>query len=431
MENTLKDNIRHIGMRSAVSNYIGKTLMVIVEAGIFILVTKKLMINDYGTYSFLIATFAFFTFFASLGIPYALLRFIPEYIEHGKKDTAISIIRLSLYAITALGVLLIVCSFFTADKISIIFKIALLKKLFPLIVLIGTFYIVIRTGGEILNALFLQPFRNICQVLGSLIKLFSFVFIFQYGLSVGWLLAAIAAVSILQSLAYFGRIYIYFRGVKPQKIVPKTDLRRFSVFSAKEYLYIATAFFWDMSFDIYVITYLLGAVSAGIFNFAASISFFLLHWSPGIVLQSVVLPLFVREHTKRKDSTFLKNIFGFYNKFKAFFAFPAVFGVWLLADKFELIVYQNKFAPAVLALRILAFSVMLQTFTIPMRDIFNVFEKNEFSLYCNSVIIYRVIASFVLIKHFGIIGAAYAYGTSMVIYFLIHLVFINRIIKVH
>jgi len=426
----LKNNIKQITAKSAIFNYLGKTLTTVVDAAAFILITKKLMIDDYGVYSFSLAVLSFFAFFISFGIPTSFLRFIPEYIEKNKRDTALSIIKLGLRIITISGFFLIISSFFIADKISFIFKGMPLKELFPLLVFIGIWSIIIKAEEEILNALFLQVFRNICEVLAGLLKLFLFIIILRYRWGINGLLIAIAAVAVFQSLFYFKKIYAYFSGIKSQEKLSKPELRRFSIYSLKEYLYIASAFFWDMSFDIYIIAYLLGPVSTGFFSFASSISFFLLHWSPGVVLQPIVSPLFVRQYSKYNDPAALNNLFQFYNKFKAFFAFPIIFGTWSLVDKFIMIVYHNKYDPAISTLKILVLSVMILAFTIPIRNIFDIFEKNEFSLYSNIVIIYRICASIILIKYFGIIGAAYSYGSSMLLFFLIQLFLVRRIIKI-
>ena len=81
----LKDNIKQVSAKSAVFNYIGKTVGTIVDAAVFILLTKKLMIEDYGVYSFGLAILSFFGFFLSFGIPTTLVRFIPEYIQKQEK----------------------------------------------------------------------------------------------------------------------------------------------------------------------------------------------------------------------------------------------------------------------------------------------------------------------------------------------------------
>lgn len=426
----LKNDIRQISMNSAISNYIGKAIMAAIDAALFILVTKKLAVNDYGVYSFLIAILTFFAFFASLGIPYALLRFIPEYMENGKRNMAAGVIRLSFYILAGFGCLLLICSFFAADRISFIFKVEPLRKLFPLVVTIGTLYIIARSGEEILNALFMQVYRNACQAAAALLKLAAFIAILYRGFGIGWLLVSVAIITALQVLAYFVKIYAYLPETRSPGLMARPELRRFYIFSSKEYLYVVTAFFWDISLDIYIITYLLGSANIGFFNFAASIGLFLFHWSPGIVLQSVISPLFVKEHAKRSDADSLEKLFQFYNKCKAFFAFPVIFGVWLLIGRFEHVFYQDKFAPAVPVLNILIISVMLQAFTIPIRNIFNIFEKNEFSLYSNIVVVYRVCASFIFITRYGIIGAAYAYGSSMALYLFIHLFFLRRLVKI-
>ena len=102
-----EENIKKISAKSAIFNYIGKTMTTAVDAATFILLTKQLVMSDYGVYSFLIAILTFFAFFASLGIPSALLRFIPEYIEKDKKETAIYIIKRSLGIIAIFGFFLI------------------------------------------------------------------------------------------------------------------------------------------------------------------------------------------------------------------------------------------------------------------------------------------------------------------------------------
>jgi len=294
----------------------------------------------------------------------------------------------------------------------------------------GILNIIKKAGEEILNALFMQVFKNACEILTGLLKAFLFIVVLNYGFGIEGLIIVITAVTAFQSLLYLLSIKPYFSGIKPPEKLEKDEIKRFFIFSAKSHLFIATAFFWDMAIDIYIIAYLLGSVSTGFFSFASSISFFVLHWSPGIVLNPIISPLFVKQYTKHKDPVILKDMFTFYNKLKAFFAFPIILGIWSFIDKFVAIIYHNKYAPSILTLKILVLSVMIMAFTIPIRNIFDVFEKNEFSLYANIVVIYRICASLVFIRHFGITGAAYAYCSSMLLFFLIHLILLKRIINI-
>ncbi|MFC1667383.1 polysaccharide biosynthesis C-terminal domain-containing protein [Candidatus Omnitrophota bacterium] len=427
----LKDNIKKISARSAIFNYIGKSVLAVVDAVAFILITKKLTIDDYGIYAFSLAVLTFFAFFLPLGLPNALARFIPEYFEKGKKDAAVFITRVSLCIIIALGTFLIASAFFVSDNLSFIFKIGQLKELFFLLVLAGVLKTIARTGEVILNSLFLQIYRNLCQILTSLLQLSLFIIVLYYELGIKALIMAISVAALFQSLVYFVKVFSHFSDVKLKKKPSGDELKRFYIFSTKEYLFKIFSFFWDMSFDIYIIAYLLGPRSAGLFGFAASISFFLFYWSPGMVVQPIISPLFVRQHTRHRETQELNKLFQFYNKFKAFFAFPMVLGVWLLADKFVMVVYQGKFISAVLPLKILVLFIMLQAFMRPMKNIFDVLEKNEFPLYSNIIIIYRILASLLLIRYFGITGAACAYGSSIMFIFLIQLFFLKRIIKIN
>lgn len=422
--------LEKISVKIAIFNYISKSIIAVADAVAFIILTKELIISDYGIYTFSMGILSFFAFFIPLGIPSAFLRFIPEYIEINKKNIALFMVRQSLYIITILGFFLIVISIFITDKISLILNNDSLINLFSLLVFIGVLNTLIRIGEAILNALFLQIYRGICEVITSILQLFLFVIVLYYGFGVKFLIITIAFVSAFQILLYFTKIHIYFSDIKTKEKASKEEIKSFYYFSAKEYLFRISSFFGDMSFDIFLISYLLGSQSVGFWGFASSIAFFLLNWSPGMVVQSVVYPLFLRQYSRYNKSEATNNLFQFYNKFIAFFIFPIILCVWVLIDKFIIIIYQDKYIPAIFPLKILAISVMLQAFIKPLKNVFDVLKRNEIPLYINILIIYRIFASLILIKHYGITGAAYAYGSFILLIYFIQLFFIKRIIKV-
>ena len=149
-----------------------------------------------------------------------------------------------------------------------------------------------------------------------------------------------------------------------------------------------------------------------------------------MVIQQVVSPLFVRHYAKHKNEEALNELFALYSKFKLFFIIPIIAGVWMLSDKMDAVIYHGKYAAALPTLKILVVSVMVQAFMRPLKNVFDVVERNELAVYAKIVIIYRVIASIVLIKCLGIIGAAYAYGTSMLLIFLTQLFLAKKIVRI-
>ncbi|MBU1912711.1 MAG: oligosaccharide flippase family protein, partial [Candidatus Omnitrophica bacterium] len=416
--------------KSGLFNYISKGLMAIVDAATFFMLTKMLTVEDYGLYSLSLAVFSFFIVFVPMGLPGSLLRFIPEYIERKRKDLALIAIRWSFCITILAGILLFLACFIFDDKIGHILKNDRIISIFGILVLIGILNVFIRLAESVLDALFLQVYRNICQILAGLTQFILFTIIFYKGLGIKILFIAIAISVFMQSVLYISKIFLYFSSVKIDNKRDNGETKRFFIFGTKEYFFRILGFFWEIAFDIYIISYLLGPVSVGIFGFAASISYFIYNWSPGIVLNSVLSPLFVRQHTAKNPSLSVGYLFKFYNKFKAFFIFPVLAGVWILADKFIFIVYDNLYISSVFPLKILLLFMTFQAFARPIKNVFDALEKNELALYGNFLIPYRILASFFLIKRFGINGAVFAYGSSIFLFFLLELFFLKRVIKV-
>jgi len=300
---------------------------------------------------------------------------------------------------------------------------------FPVLIAIGIVAAQVSILENISCALFLQRYNAIYDSISAIAQFLLIVTFLMLGYSLYGVICAIGIANILLFLFYFNRIS---KTIFNKPSANKTDFNfsRFLKFSFKEFAFRAMGFFWDTSIDIYIITYILGASSAGLFGFASSVCLFLVNWLPGIALQNLIRPLFAKIYARDKSDEKINRVFGLYNKFKAFFVFPVIVGMWLLIDKIILIIFKSKFLPVVDTFRVLLFFVMLQSFLRPINNVFAIIERNEVPVYSNVVIFYKLIASFLLIKYFGIVGAAWSFGSSIVLMFLIQYICLKRIVNV-
>lgn len=417
-------------LKSSLYIYLSKVIVTVFSSLIFIFIARKLSIGDYGLYSLFSSSLILFSVLLPLGFPTSILRFIPELIETNDLYSASHLIKRCLLLILGWGIVFLLLSFASGGLVGKILNNYSLRLYLPLWTVIGIIGAQVAVLESVSNSLFLQFYNTIYESIANIIQFFLIILFFKYGYGIYGIMLAIGIANLILFLLYFNKISkVLFNKALLSQI--KVEFKRFLKFSSKEFFMKATAFFWDVAIDIYIITYMLGPGSAGLFGFAAFSCFFLTNWMPGMALQNLIRPLLVKVYTANKSSKQLDYFLKFYYKFKAFFIFPVVILMWLLIDKIILIVFQEKFLQAVTAFRILLFFAMLQSFMRPLNNIFAVLERNEIPLFTNSVILYRIPASLLLIKYFGIQGAAWAFGSSILIMFLIQFFWLKKIININ
>lgn len=427
MNNTI-DFKKNIG-KNTVYVYLSRVIATIFSGIIFIYISRSLNLSDYGLYSLFSSILIFYAIILPLGFPTSMLRFIPEIMENKKIETLTYLIKRCLLIIFCCGGLFLIFVFCLQNDIGRLFNNAGLRNYLPVLTIIGIFTAQNVLFESVANSLFLQKNITLYELITAVIQLSLVVLFLKGGYGLFGLVLAMVVAGILLFLLYFNKManIVSHANAHPKD---KSIVKRFFKYSLKDRLFIITGYFWDVTVDIYIIAYLLGSSAAGLFGFAAFMSLFLRDWMPGYALQNLIRPLFVKIYTKNNSKDDLRYLFRFYNKFKAFFVFPVITGMWLLIDKIILFIFSPNFLPAAGILRVLLFFIMLQSFLRPINNMFSVLEKNEIPLYTNIVILYRLAASFLLIKYFGIQAAAWAFGSSILLIFFIQYFCLRKILQV-
>ncbi|MEW6008512.1 MAG: polysaccharide biosynthesis C-terminal domain-containing protein [Candidatus Omnitrophota bacterium] len=420
---------KNIG-RNSLYIYLGKVFATIFSSLTFIYISRKLPLADYGLYSLFSAILIFLSFLLPLGFPTTMLRFIPKLVEEKNISVALYLIKKSIWIVLSSGSLFLILSFILRESLGKIFNNYELKFYLPLLMVIGGESALAAVFKGISNALFLQKKITVNETVTVVAQLLLVLLFFNLGYYLYGILIAMVIANVLLLIFYFNHLSKFMFN----KFLPIADRiisKRFFRFSLKECLFMTTGYFWDITVDIFLITYILGSDYAALFGFAAFISLFLKNWMPGLALQNLIRPLFAKSYSRNKSKEDLIYLFRFYSKLNAFCIFPVIIGMWILIGKIIVFVFGDKFLPAVDTFRILLFFAMLQSFIRPINNLFAILERNEIPIYANMLIFYRLFISLFLIKFFGIQGAAWAFGSAVLLSFLLQYSWLKKIINVN
>lgn len=210
------------------------------------------------------------------------------------------------------------------------------------------------------------------------------------------------------------------------------ETHRLFQFRLKEYFNLLISSLRDFRVDVYLITIFLGLFDAGLFSIAANIANFLFVSSPSNMALSAVKPMFVEVYLKPGGALKLNDLFQQYNSLIIFFTVPMFIGFGLLFDKIVEFLLAPQYLPSLQTLWVLLGFMIFKCLTNPVRSVLIALEKMEIVLYSNGVTItYKLLMSILLIPIFGILGAALAYGSSIMIEFFVLLFLTRRYIRLH
>lgn len=412
---------------STVYNYIGSISTCALSFITLAYLTKNLSIAEFGNYSLIISTQTFFFLLLSFGLPSTILRFVPEYIAKNDYVSVKRIIRFSFWMVLIFGVAVsFIAAFLAWVYPSLINKFFIAGYLFIASV-IGILRIEVKIGEAVFSAFMRQGYKISLEVAGAFIRLILFVCAVKNNLGLPGIIVSIGAVDIFLNVAYLLKINAYTKVTF--QTIPDLNIKRLFVFGIKEYVTKFLSFFWDSRIDVYVVTFFLGNSSTGLFYFVINMVTMLAEYSPGFIMQPISQAVFTRQYVKNENPKEITYLFGLNNKLKAFFIFPAFLVFCILIDKIILFFFA-KYNPAVPLFPIAIFFILFYVFIVPIRSILAIIEKNEITLISSIAIIYKIPATIILTKNFGLMGTLFAVGSSYMLIFFIQLFLLKRHIEI-
>jgi O-antigen/teichoic acid export membrane protein len=377
------------------------------------ILTKTLGADAYGIWSQITVTVSLFAPLCTLGLGYAVIRFLAPEKDRGKvsKDFSSIFATTSLIALAVSGLVFglsqsLAIAVFGGIAAAFYIKIS---ALLIFLAAIDNLMINYFTGFQQIRkySIFL-----ISQTVGE-VALIAYLVVSGFGL----LGAIIAVLSVRALTSIVGFLWIE-SDIRPSKP---------SLSAVKSYLpfslpLVPTALsYWLVNLgDRYVIGYFMGASAVGIYSASYSLgSLLAFFYAP---LPAVLLPAMVKSYENDKIPE-VKTYLKYSLKFFLMFAIPSFFGLSILARSLLTTLATSDFVGGYMIVPVVAFATLLFYCSSINTSILNLFkETKRVGIIFGASAVINVIMNIALVPKMGIMGAAVA----TLVAFLVQLLAVSR-----
>ncbi len=401
-----------------------------------ILIVRYLSPEDYGSYKLIFSIGAVLTFIASFGVEKAIARYIPEYIE---KKHYLSVNRLVFIAIflrfIGVSFLLFLSNFFS-DWYFAFFNFTTLLKSWYLVIciflLISQLYQVF--GIAFLNAYLEIKKNSLVKILKSFLMVLMLGIVILYDLEFRGIVLMILMTELLTFTIYgiMGVRKIMHNSKIGREVITKPapfEYRRVGKFMMFSYILSGMNVFRDIAVDNFVISHYLGMKQVGLYAFAVTFVTLINSFNPGVILKSVFNYLFIRKYTQTNDTADLIYGNSLIIKLCSFIMFPLYVILSVMAKPIIIYIYSSEYLPALPVIYCLAFFFSLRCFVQGIGLIISTLEILHIRIFAIIFSLYNLIMDIVLVKYIGILGAAIATGSALlltiVFYYLVIIFYVK------
>jgi len=390
--------------------YIGKLLSQVLSLIASVWVLRKLSVDVYGVFTFLIGLFSIFQLFVLSPIKDAMNRFIPE-LSMNHHQSALRKVMVSSFVLSMgltlclLGVLYLfktwVATFFNIPDF-----INYYGEFFWYVVAFA-----VKTTIEVfMTSLLLHKYSSIFNILSFLVRAILYL-VFINSLTISlllWIETIVAIIFIVFSVfAWLNNLQkVSDLRDEPYQGVPlKRRMLRYGSFSMLNELGAGVI---GKTSDFYIISAMSNAYSVGLYGFALKVYDICYRILPVREFETVLRPLFFRRFSSGASEIEMNRVYNFIVKallpvFIAPFVLFLIFG-----DGIINLVFDPKYADAYWVTCISLLSNVFAGFFYPLPFIIQLKERVEITLLSKVVVILSLVLGVVFMKYFGIIGVAIA-----------------------
>lgn len=388
---------------------------------IFRLIIAKLGPDQYGLFSIGLGVVSFGAIIALMGMDRGMLRFISYYIgiknNEKIKGTIFFILKFSLISSIIFGLIIFLASPYIASTIfhnkelSIIIKI--LAFSIPAYVLSEVTLSIIRAFREVKYVVYSKNiFESLSKIILSVIAIYFGYKLF--GISIAYVISLV--------LGFI--MAFYFVEKKLFSILNKSIITKYSnkeIFSYSWPLMINNIMELSLIWvDTLLIGYFKTSSDVGIYNAAFPTAMLL------TAVPVAILTLFTPTMGKLMGENKIneqKDIFNIISKWIFLVALPLTLFIMFFPKEILKILFGNEYITGYIALSILAFGFLISAISFTSRKILEVYKKSKLIL-INSIIavLLNIILNIILIKRYGINGAAISSAISFLVYSLIFII---------
>ncbi len=406
--------------------YVNKVVFAILQFIVTILVIRKLEVEVYGTFNFLIGSFFIFQIFAASQVTAVFDRYIPELIKNKDYLRFRKLLVLgAILALVSLGILLTALQFFHEP-----FGSAFNINNFSDYLLPFSIYIFARFSKfvteALIKALLLHKQFSIINMFVMALRSIAYIY-FLPVLSVDIMLTIESVVAILMAILAIGVTIKYNSQLKYDPALVTGDevhRKRVIKFSFYSLFNEFGANVVGESSDIFIIAYFGNPYLLGLYTFGFKIYHLLFQILPLKDFYSILRPLFFQKFTSEHTREEFIQMFNFIIKFMLpLLTVPAIY-FYVYGQSIIDFVYDPKYLDAYLVTCIILTNYIFSALFFPVGLTIQLKERMDIALLGKIVAVFSLVAGALGMKYFGIEGVALAtiFGSLMknvlMIYFM-------------
>ncbi|MDI6700052.1 MAG: oligosaccharide flippase family protein [bacterium] len=427
---------KEIAVEYAVKNtiflYIGNFFVSISNFLISIYIIRKLSIEEFGLYSFVLGSFFFVQIFSLSSISTILNRFVPELIERKRFSILKNLLNYS-FLIVFISLIFIALLFNIFSKeFSTFFKLPDMVSYQGEITIFLFGYIVLLYVRSLSSSTLLQKETAIMNITASILRVLVYgIFIFNINLKKIFLIESLTS--------FFNAFQIYFLVILKfiKRNLNNESKDKIENLKKRIVRYGVLSFFNEVgagmiskSTSYYVISSMSNPVELGKYSFAYKINDLFMKIFPIDQIANVLKPIFFMKYvSKPDDKEYLNRMYIFLYKFFFWvFAFLCFYFI-SVSDLVIRFVFDPKYIDSKRITDIIFLFTLFNSFQIPLSFVVLSLERLEINLISKISLFFNVVGSIVVIKYFGIIGVAVILGTSILMKNLIIVVLLRKYVK--
>jgi O-antigen/teichoic acid export membrane protein len=412
--------------------YVGKLASQLLALVASVWVLRKLSVDVYGVFTFLLGLFSLFQLFILSPIKDAMNRFIPELSMHGNYASLRRVIVKSfiisiLLTLVMLGVLYVlklqVASFFNIQD-------------FPLYYNEFFWYVIafaVKSTIEVyFTSLLLHKHSSLYNIFSFLARAILYlVFINELTIPLLlWIETIVSVVFVLLCVMIVIRKYSVIRSLESKAYEGPQLTRRMMRYCGFSMLNELGAGVIGKTSDYYIISAMSNAYSVGLYGFALKVYDLCFKVLPVREFETVLRPLFFQRFSDGASEQDVNRVYNFIVKmllpvFIAPFTLFLVFGQGIIN-----IVFDPKYIDAYWVTCISLLSNVFAGFFYPLPFVIQLKEKVEISLISKVVVVLSLVLGVLFMKFYGIIGVAIATLLGVLFKNLLMMVLSRKLIRI-
>lgn len=412
--------------------YISISKLVTEVIGIFvqILVIRKLSVEIFGTFNFLLNSFVIFQIFSISPISDVFYRYIAEFSEKNDYKRLRKLIQYGTFiSLVSFLLLLLLLHLFKYD-FSRIFSINDLDQYYQSYILFLCCFYLSTVTSLITASLLLHKNLGIIRIITSIVRSVLYLITIN-NLTVNKLITIESIVSFIS--------FVYLSFILIKKIVKKESEDKISFYNGKRRVFRFGVFsslnqlgtgIIGKSSDYFIISAIGDPLSVGLYAFAHKIHGIIFKILPMKDFFSVVRTVFFQKFAKKKSEIEINTYYNLMVKVMLpIYIFPflifTIFGKSIITYIFD-----PKYLASYYTTCIVLLSLVITAIFYPLGLVVQLYEKPEYGFYSKIVVIFSIVAGIYSMKFWGIVGVASATFVGELLRNIIMLCLLRKIIKI-